>query len=147
MSSQSSSSDRLRQRHRFMLILCSLAIGASPMLTVVSNERVAVRGVNRLVLPPSCPSREFFGTSCPGCGLTRSFVYLAHGEWDASLRVNRVGWILMAIAVLQIPYRAHALWGSGRMVWGPVVSWWFGMAIVALLIGSWLLRLVVEYMM
>jgi hypothetical protein len=125
-----------------MLIICALAIGASPLLKVLPDERVAVRGVDGLVLPPSCPARQIFGINCPGCGLTRSFVHLAHGEWQESLQVNRVGWILMLAAVLQIPYRAHAVWGSGKWVCGPVVSWWFSSTLIALLIGSWLLRLI-----
>jgi hypothetical protein len=143
LASRFSSNDRVR-RHRLMLILCSLAIATSPMLTVLPDERVSVCGVKGLVLPATCMSREIFGTTCPGCGLTRSFVYIAHGEWSDSLRVNRIGWIVMALAFLQIPYRAHALWGSGRIVLGPVASKWFGMAVIAIIIGSWLIGLLVE---
>jgi Protein of unknown function (DUF2752) len=124
-----------------MLILCSLAIATAPLLTVLPDERVSVWCVKSLVLPPTCMSREIFGTTCPACGLTRSFVYIAHGEWSDSLRVNRIGWIVMALTVLQIPYRAHALWGSGRMVLGPVASKCFALTVIAVIVGSWLIGL------
>ena len=126
-----------------MLLICCLVLAAAPLLKVLPNERVAVRGSDSLVLPPSCPSREIFDVNCPGCGLTRSFVYIAHGDWDSSLRVNRVGWLIMLMALFQIPYRAHALWGSGRLVLGPRAGRWFGLTLVVILIGSWVVGLLI----
>ena len=126
-----------------MLLICCLALTVSPLLKVLPNERVAVRGVDSLVLPPSCPSREIFDVNCPGCGLTRSFVHIAHGDWESSLRVNRIGWLIMLMAFIQIPYRAHALWGSGRFVLGPATGNWFGLTLVTILIGSWVVGLLI----
>ena len=120
-----------------MLVLCALAIAAAPLLKVIPNERVAVRGIDA-VLPPSCPSRTIFNVSCPGCGLTRSFVYLIRADFEDSVRSNRVGWILMIAVALQIPYRLHALYGSGRFLVGRSASWWFGMGMIAMLIGNWI---------
>jgi hypothetical protein len=120
-----------------MLIICAVVIAAAPILKVIPDERVAVRGVDA-VLPPSCPSRTILDISCPGCGLTRSFVFLARAEWDNSVRSNRVGWILMGVVVLQIPYRLHALYGSRRFLLGSSGSFWFGMALIAMLLGNWL---------
>lgn len=120
-----------------MLILCALAIAAAPALQVLPNQRVSLRGLDGAVLPPSCPSREFFKISCPGCGLTRSFIYMARAEWEESVRCNRVGWIFMAVVLLQIPYRLHALYGSGRFLIGASASKWFGIAVIAMLIGNW----------
>ena len=115
-----------------------MILGAAPLLKVLPDERVALRGFQDVVLPPSCPSRTIFDVNCPGCGLTRSFVHIAHGDWQSSLRVHRIGWLIMLMAVLQIPYRAHALWGSGRFVLGSAAGNWFGFAITALLIGNWI---------
>jgi Protein of unknown function (DUF2752) len=130
-----------RSRHRQMLIICALAVAAAPLLKVVPEERVAVRGVN-VVLPPSCPSRTIFNISCPGCGLTRSFVYFVRGEWEDSVRSNRVGWILMLAVALQIPYRLYALYGSGRYLLGARASWWFGLGLIAMLIGNWVVGII-----
>ncbi|MBI3099026.1 MAG: DUF2752 domain-containing protein [Planctomycetes bacterium] len=56
-----------------------------------------------------CFSRTVFGVNCPGCGLTRSFVSLAHGRWREAWRYNRAGGLLFAALVLQFPWRAWRL--------------------------------------
>jgi hypothetical protein len=132
------STETLRSNHRQVLIICSLVIAAAPLLQVLPNERVALRGMDNLVLPPSCPSRELFGVSCPGCGLTRSFVHLAHGDWSSSWRVHRIGWLLMLVFLLQIPYRAYLLWGPGKYRLRQAASDWIGIGLIALLLGNWL---------
>ena len=38
--------------------------------------------------PVVCVSRLLWGVPCPGCGLTRAFCFMAHGEFDAAFRVN-----------------------------------------------------------
>jgi hypothetical protein len=126
-----------RRQHRQMLVLCALAIAIAPLLKVIPNERVAVRGVDA-VLPPSCPSRTIFNVSCPGCGLTRSFVYLIRAEWENSIRSNRVGWILMGAVALQIPYRLYALYGSGRYLVRPAFAWCFSLGLIAMLLINWI---------
>ena len=123
-----------------MLVICSFILAAAPLLKVLPYERVAIRGTET-PLPPSCPSKVIFNFDCPGCGLTRSFVHIAHGDWESSLRVNRVGWFIMLAAALQIPYRIHALYGSGRFVLGRTASSCFGIAVIAVLIGSWFIGL------
>jgi hypothetical protein len=123
-----------------MLVICCLILAAAPLLKVLPDERVAIRGTEAR-LPPSCPSKVIFHFDCPGCGLTRSFVHIAHGDWESSLRVNRVGWLIMLAASLQIPYRLHALYGSGRFVLGRSASSWFGIAVIVVLFGSWFIGL------
>lgn len=125
-----------------MLIICALALAAAPLLQVLPDDRVALRGIDQAVLPPSCPSRTIFKVSCPGCGLTRSFIFLTRADWDNSIRRNRVGWILMAIMAIQIPYRLHGLYGSGRFIVGRRISWWIGMVLIAILIGNWIYGLI-----
>ncbi len=52
-------------------------------------------------LPTLCLSRSVLGISCPGCGLTRSWVALAHGDIDGSLRDHPLGALVMAYLLLQ----------------------------------------------
>lgn len=47
----------------------------------------------QLGLPP-CPSVLLFGRPCPGCGMTTSFTYLAHGQIREAFRVHALGPIL-----------------------------------------------------
>jgi len=42
-----------------------------------------------------------YGIPCPGCGLTRSWVSVAHGDFAASLGFHRLGWLVMAYVGLQ----------------------------------------------
>ena len=42
-------------------------------------------------VPELCTLRKVLGIRCPGCGLTRSFVFMGHGEWWTALRMNWLG--------------------------------------------------------
>ena len=49
--------------------------------------------------PVLCPFRLLTGLPCPGCGLTRSWVYLVHGHWSDGFSANPFG-ALALVAVL-----------------------------------------------
>ncbi|KAA1426770.1 DUF2752 domain-containing protein [Nocardioides antri] len=75
---------------------------------VVAAGGVAAIGVAFLLSPDHiedgpvlCPFRAVTGLPCPGCGLTRSWVYAAHGWWRESLAANAFGMLLLA-AVLAL---------------------------------------------
>lgn len=120
-----------------MLVICCVALAASLALRVRADGQVGVGGHSRLTLPPMCFSRTAFDIPCPGCGLTRSFVHLAHLEWDAAWRMHRLGWLLFATVLLQLPYRLHAVITRRQIV--PVaVATWYSRTLIALLIGNWL---------
>ena len=84
-----------------------------------------------------CPSVELFGVSCPFCGMTRSFVALAHGDLGASLRFHPAGPILF-VAMLAFVIGV-AVVAARRTV--PLVErdrFWFAfqsVAVVCLAIG------------
>jgi hypothetical protein len=105
--------------------------------------RVSVRGLPQVPLPQTCLSRSWFGLKCPGCGLTRSIIHLAEGDWQASWRAHRLGGLAAAMIAAQIPYRLFALrWPQHRLQrprWQAVL----GYALIALLLANWLLELAV----
>jgi len=80
--------------------------------------------------PIICPFRRLTGLPCPGCGLTRSWVYLAHGDWGAALAANPFGLVTVAgaMALLVLVVRARTL---GRPA--PDIN--------ALLLRPWMLTL------
>jgi hypothetical protein len=60
--------------------------------------------------PVLCPFRLLTGLPCPGCGLTRSWVYLAHGQWSDAWSANPFGIVSMvAVAVLVVAVAVAAL--------------------------------------
>jgi hypothetical protein len=74
---------------------------------VPGSERVVLLGVE---VPEICFWKRALGIDCPGCGLTRSWVYLAHGDWRAAWSMNVLGPILFLTALIQIPLAAARLW-------------------------------------
>ena len=132
-----------RRRHWEVLFLCGIALILSPLLDVrPDGERVSVGSDSDVLLPPTCLSKSAFGIECPGCGLTRSFVHIAHGHFWESFHQHRIGWLFMAVCAFQVPYRLHLLYGSGRYELSAPVARWSGYTLIALLIGNWLLRMV-----
>ncbi|MBE9118606.1 DUF2752 domain-containing protein [Lusitaniella coriacea LEGE 07157] len=46
--------------------------------------------------PFFCPLRTFTGIPCPGCGMTRSFLAIARGDFSGAIAYNLFGPILFA---------------------------------------------------
>jgi hypothetical protein len=128
-----------RRRHDITMLLMAVAVIAGAFSLRVRNDgRVALWCLPDWPLPHSCASRAVFGTSCAGCGLTRSCIYLAQGDLGASWRTHRLGWLMAAAIVCQIPYRAAVLRRSGGRplgIWFPRA---FGYILIVLLIGNWI---------
>ncbi len=130
------------KHHRLMLRIAGVVIAGTFLLEVLPDQRVALRGFAAYPLPELCGSRLAFGVECPGCGLTRSFIWAGRGEWVRSLEVNRVGFFMMLAVVGQIPYRILMLRHFERGVM-PELAWprRFGWALIAMLFGNWALRI------
>lgn len=134
------------RRHVEVLVVCSAVLVLSFTLQVRTDQKVEFEIAPNWPAPETCLSRAFWDVSCPGCGLTRSFIYLASGDWRASLNVSRIGWVFALAVVLQVPYRVFMLnWLSQRGLPEPVpvvVNRLFGGMLISVLIGNWLLQLV-----
>jgi len=136
--SEDSLSKGRRSRHRTMLAIACVVVVLSLLFQVRSDQRVEFSWLPGIPMPETCWSRSLFGAKCPGCGLTRSIVYLAHGDWRASLAMHRLGF-LMALAILaQFPYCAVGLFYKKDYPLGhcfaSIVAW----GLIVLLIGNWL---------
>ena len=126
-----------RSRHRILLALAAIVAALAWSLEVRPDERVAFRGFSRWPLPQSCYSRALFGVPCPGCGLTRSFVFLARGDWPAAWREHRLGWLLAGLVVLQFPYRLWALAAGKEARLSPKVVTALAVALTILMFANW----------
>ncbi len=81
--------------------------GVAPVTTTLVAAGAAVAlGAAFLISPDHvedgpviCPFRRLTGLPCPGCGLTRSWVYLAHGQWHDGFTAHPFGIVAVAAAV------------------------------------------------
>lgn len=115
----------------------------APVTTVlVAAGAAAALGAAFLISPDHvedgpiiCPFRRMTGLPCPGCGLTRSWVYLAHGRWSDSWAAHPFGVVavLAAIAlvgsVVVAVVRRHRVPDLDRLVRHPAV---------VSVVGAWL---------
>jgi hypothetical protein len=130
---------QLRERHWTMLVISALVIVASLALELRPTGHVAASWLPIAEFPPLCGSRALLGVECPGCGLTRSFIALAHGEVEQSLRFHRLGWLMALAVVLQIPYRLFALSELRTRIADRAWPNWVGYGLIAALLLNWLL--------
>lgn len=84
---------------------------------------------------PTCLMRILFGLPCPGCGMTRSWVHLAHGDVLAAFEYNVFGPIGMATAAGLVGFVLYSLVRRRRPE-----------RILELVNPRWLLALIVVWM-
>lgn len=96
----------------------------------------------QLGLPP-CPSMEWFGIPCPGCGVTTSVALAAHGELWKSFVNQPFGF---AIAIGAAAFALWALWAqvAGRDLARDaqvVLRPRYAIAVVAIMLAAWVYKL------
>lgn len=128
-------------------LLLGLAVPAlAALMQGHQSDRLAFGLLPDFPLPALCASRRLLGVNCPGCGLTRSIVFLVHGDWHASLAMHRLGWLIFALIIAQVPYRLWRMRGGELRVFceGALQSaCWITLG--ALLVANWLWTLLAEY--
>jgi hypothetical protein len=128
--------------HRQMLAIACVVGVLALVLEELPNGRVAVRGFPQFPIPHTCAAQIWFGIKCPGCGLTRSIIHLAEGNWRGSWHSHRLGGLMAAVIAFQIPYRLLALRRPGQMLIAPPLQAVFAYALIALLVVNWLVEAV-----
>lgn len=85
-----------------MLAVC-VAVLVAAMVLSPDAEAVKLFGFD---VPVLCSFRRLTGWPCPGCGLTRSFTFLAHGRFVEGFQMNWFGPPMFLLLVAQLPFRA-----------------------------------------
>ena len=93
------------RRDGLALAIACVVVALAFSLEERPGGRLAMLGLEGLTLPNVCASRIVLGTTCPGCGVTRAIVRLAHGDWRGSWRIHRLGFPTALFILAQIPYR------------------------------------------
>ena len=108
--------------HWTFLAIALVVVVGSFSLSIREREQVIVPLVG-FPLPGTCMFREMTGLPCPGCGLTRSFISIGHGRLLDAWHYNPAGFVLFAVIVFQVPYRAFQIlrirrgYGQHRFAW------------------------------
>lgn len=129
--------------HWEILTIAALTIVAAVLLEVRPDDRVAFIALPSHPLPETCGCRMILGLPCPACGLTRSFVHLAHGRWLQSWHAHHLGWLLAGIVPFQFPYRFAALYWPEKRFVGIGLTRWLARVLIALFLANWVIALAV----
>ena len=129
--------DRTSHVSYLVILLLFLLVPFLVSLKPVSPRPLSLLGIP---LPPGCPSRQLFNVECPGCGMTRSFVALTHGQWKLAWDYHRIGIVLYVYFAARV--LAHAWFlvrpeaASHRV--GEAVYNLTAWSMIVLLLGNWL---------
>ncbi len=130
--------------HLMFLVLSVVVLALSMTMSVRgAGTQVSLPFLDR-PLPELCHMRRFTGLDCPGCGLTRSFISLGHGDVVAAWQFNPAGILLFGLLVAQLPYRSLQLWRIRRAQpeWYPrSLFTWLTVALISLLLMQWIIKL------
>ena len=88
----------------FLAIFGSVVLAA--LVLVPSPDSVSFFGME---MPTVCQFKVVTGYPCPGCGLTRSFCFMARGSLKAAFDANWLGPPMFAFVAAQVPYRIFTL--------------------------------------
>ena len=128
--------------HAVHLALCGGVLVLAALLSIRNQSQVVVPLLGQ-PLPELCMARRLTGLSCPGCGLTRCFISIMHGDLAAAWQYNSAGLLLFGLMVAQIPFRSLQLWRSRRGL-AELNTGWMAHALLGgfavWMIGQWALR-------
>jgi hypothetical protein len=129
--------------HGVLLAFSAAVVLLAAVLSVRGGTQVLIPFTD-IPLPELCLTRRWYGLDCPGCGMTRCFISLAHGDLVAAWAYNPAGPLLFAIVAFQLPFRSLQLWrirrGLPEMTWGLIPPLALG-TVAVMMIGQWLLKL------
>jgi hypothetical protein len=129
--------------HTVLFALCSSVLLFAAILSIRDGSQVMLPMLGA-PLPELCTMRRLTGMNCPGCGMTRSFIALAHGDVAAAWSYNPAGLFWFAVVAFQIPFRGYQVWrirrGLAEIELGRTAIATF-ILLGALLLGQWVLRI------
>lgn len=139
-----------RLEYHLMFLVLSVVV-------LVLSMTMSVRGAGTQVslpfldrpLPELCHMRRFTGLDCPGCGLTRSFISLGHGDVVAAWQFNPAGIVLFGLLIAQLPYRGLQLWRIRRAQpeWYPrSLFTWLTVVLISLMLMQWIFKMFLHVM-
>lgn len=137
-----------RQFHVVWLCLAAGVVLLSTLMQIRNSQQVTVP-FTQIPLPELCSFRRMTGMDCAGCGMTRCFISLGHGDVLGAWNYNPAGILLYGIVLFQIPFRGWQLWRIRRGL--PEVHLssygYSGMVLFAvLMVAQWGIKVVTHFL-
>lgn len=124
--------------HLIFLSFAFLIILLSFLMSTDGKQAVFLPGFNS-PLPDSCSSRRLLGVDCPGCGLTRAFICISHGQLSEAWKFNRASFVIYLFVAIQIPWHVLQIWRitqeKSALYW-PFI-YWIPIAVAVILLANW----------
>lgn len=129
---------------RFAIASVSLALSGAAVARALTPDGTGLRA-GTMELAPSCSLRAMTGLPCPSCGMTRAWVWSAHGELLEASRYNFGGVLLFGFVLLNGLVGVWTLWRGRPATWAwPATKAW-GVLFAFVWLGGWFLRLLDLY--
>jgi hypothetical protein len=128
--------------HWTYLVVCLSVLVAASLLRIDPEGHLRIPALN-VRTPDTCLFKQITGAGCPGCGLTRCFVSIAHGNIHQAWGFNPAGFLLFPLVAAQIPYHALQIWRirNGLGPWRPLrLSSCLAYGLVTVLMVQWAYR-------
>ena len=123
-------------RHWKTLLICSGMLLLAVALRLNARGDVLLPYTSGPALPSACLTRQVLHMDCPGCGMTRSFIAMAHGQARRAFSYHRLGPVIFLYVLLQVPLQACVLL-TGRtgllivrpryataVIWAFIIALW-----------------------
>ena len=138
----------LDQAHHWLILLGATAVMFLSFGMNIRGERNVVLSLVNHPVPELCALYRITGIDCPGCGLTRSFISLAHGQPSRAWHYNPTAFVLFPLFAIQLPYRSIQIWrvNTDQAEWDATLFHWIWAPVLAMLLSQWVVKLSLRFM-
>ena len=125
----------------FLALACSVLL-MSLLMSSDGGTQVFLPGF-KSAIPAMCSTRVLFGIDCPGCGLTRAFIAISHGQFLQAWEFNHASFFVYAFVAAQLPWHLVQLWrlARHRLPIKSNVVYLAPIGLVVVLFVNWLIKL------
>jgi len=108
-----------------------LTAGAGVSAIAFGSAAVAYFDPSKVSFFPVCPMLAVTGFACPGCGLTRGFHALFHGDIVTAIDFNAmvpiwaviIAWVFVSLLILTVRGRGLKMWPTNpRFLWVMMIG-------------------------
>jgi hypothetical protein len=127
--------------HGMFFLMALFVVVMSILMRSEGDTAVYLPGTS-LPLPDTCMAKRMLGIPCPGCGMTRAFISIGHGQLARAWDFNPASYVLYLFVAVQIPWHAMQYWLCRRRGYGVTLPFihFIPIAMAAVLLMQWLWR-------